>query len=103
VPPGDTGIRVGGEVGRWHEGSSLVFDDTFVHEAWNLTDATRVVLFVDFVRPLRGPMKAFNALVIKAIAYSPFVQDAKRRQRAWEREHAARRRLRDAADAADPV
>ena len=33
----------------------MIFDDTYEHEAWNDTDRTRVVLFVDFVRPLRAP------------------------------------------------
>jgi ornithine lipid ester-linked acyl 2-hydroxylase len=83
--PDDVGIKVGGEVAHWAEGKSLVFDDTFVHEAWNETDETRVVLFVDVVRELRQPMKTFNAIVIKAIGYSPFIQDAKRRHQEWER------------------
>ena len=66
------------------EGESLVFDDTYEHEAWNDTDETRVVLFLDVVRGPCGPMKTFNAVVIKAIGYSPFIQDAKRRHQAWE-------------------
>jgi ornithine lipid ester-linked acyl 2-hydroxylase len=78
------GIRVGPEVRGWREGGSLVFDDTYEHEAWNETDETRVVLFVDVVRPLRQPMRAINAGIIKAIGYSPFIQDAKRRHREWE-------------------
>ena len=53
--------------------------------AWNDTDATRVVLFVDVIRELREPMGTFNRLMIKAIGYSPFIQDAKRRHEAWER------------------
>src|SRR5260221_13721944 len=87
IPASDDrcGIRVGGEVARWEEGRSLVFDDTFEHEAWNDTDQTRVVLFVDVVRPLRQPVKAINLFVIKAIGYSPFIQDARRRHEEWER------------------
>jgi hypothetical protein len=46
------------------------------------------VLFVDVVRPLREPMRTFNAAVIKAIGWSPFIQDAKRRHRDWERRYA---------------
>jgi beta-hydroxylase len=84
-PEDHAGIRVGGEVAHWHEGSSLVFDDTFTHEAWNDTDGTRVVLFCDVIRELRQPMRTLNALLIKAIALSPFIQDAKRRHEAWER------------------
>jgi beta-hydroxylase len=85
APTERVGIKVGGQVAHWREGSSLVFDDTYEHEAWNDTDETRVVLFVDFVRPLREPMRTFNAAVIKIIGWSPFIQDAKRRHRAWER------------------
>ena len=62
MPSEQVGIKVGGQVAHWPEGKSLVFDDTFEHEAWNDTDETRVVLFVDVIRPLRQPMKAFNAL-----------------------------------------
>jgi beta-hydroxylase len=79
------GIRVGGVEAHWEEGRSLVFDDTFVHEAWNDTPETRVVLFVDVVRPLRQPVKALNLLIIRAIAFSPFIQDARRRHEDWER------------------
>jgi ornithine lipid ester-linked acyl 2-hydroxylase len=46
-------IRVGDRVLHWEEGKALVFDDHFEHEAWNGTEATRVVLFVDFAKPLR--------------------------------------------------
>lgn len=85
-PEDHLGITVAGQVAHWSEGKSLVFDDTFEHSVWNDTDGTRVVLFVDVVRELRGPMKAFNRFMIKAIGYSPFIQDAKRRQEAWERD-----------------
>lgn len=49
VPPGDCGLRVEDEVGHWQTGRVIVFDDRRPHEAWNLTDAERVVLLVDFV------------------------------------------------------
>ena len=69
---------------HWHEGASLVFDDTFEHAVRNDTDSTRVVLFLDVVRELREPMRTFNRIVIKVIGYSPFIQDARRRQDVWE-------------------
>jgi beta-hydroxylase len=49
VPPGDCALRVEGETRRWQPGRLLVFDDRRTHEAWNETDAERVVLLVDFV------------------------------------------------------
>src|SRR5262249_7139877 len=92
VPPSPdlVGIRVGTEVAHWQEGGSLVFDDTFEHEVWNDSDEMRVVLFLDFVPPLRQPMETVNRGLIAAIGWSPSVQDAKRRHRDGEREFAAR-------------
>jgi beta-hydroxylase len=82
-------IRVGDDVRHWHEGSSLIFDDTYEHEAWNDTEGTRVILFVDFNRPLRQPAATVNQVTLKAIAISPFIQDAKQRQLGWEERFAA--------------
>jgi ornithine lipid ester-linked acyl 2-hydroxylase len=79
------GIRVGNDVRHWTEGKSLVFDDVFEHEAWNDTDGTRVVMFVDFKRPLAGIPRVVNEAILKVIGWSPFVQDAKARHNAWER------------------
>ena len=84
VIPRGCGIRVGRETRSWEEGRCLIFDDTFEHEVLNETDGVRVVLFMDVLRPLRFPMSAINRLVIKAIAASPFVTDAKKNHEAWE-------------------
>ena len=83
------GIKVGGEIRHWTEGGSLLFDDGYEHSAWNDTDDTRVVLFMDVVRPLRRPAADVNRALIRAIGVSPFVRDAKRRHEAWERRFAA--------------
>jgi len=85
-------IRVGDDFRHWEEGGSMVFDDTFNHEVWNDTDETRVVLFVDVLRPLPEPESTINRFIVKAIGFSPFVLDAKRNQESWEaryREHKA--------------
>jgi aspartyl/asparaginyl beta-hydroxylase (cupin superfamily) len=89
-------IRVGDDFRHWQEGGSMVFDDTFNHEVWNDTDETRVVLFVDVLRPLPEPESTLNRLIVKAIGYSPFVLDAKRNQQAWERRYRERRAERGA-------
>jgi beta-hydroxylase len=52
---GDVRMRVGDRIVRWAEGETLVFDDTYDHEAWNDTGGTRVVLRVRVRRPLRQP------------------------------------------------
>ena len=51
VPAGDIGLKVGGEVRRWTEGESLLFDDTREHEAWNRTGSDRIVLLIDVQKP----------------------------------------------------
>src|SRR5258707_15020572 len=97
-------IRVGEDVCHWVQGKSMIFDDTYNHEVWNDTDETRVVLFVDVLRPLPSPWSLINRLIIKAIGFSPFVLDAKRNQEAWEKGFLDRRGARaPAADAPQPV
>nr|BFE57097.1 aspartyl/asparaginyl beta-hydroxylase domain-containing protein [Dactylosporangium thailandense] len=53
VPPGECGLRVGGETRAWREGETFVFDDTAEHEAWNYAEGPRTVLLFDFLRPGR--------------------------------------------------
>lgn len=69
-------IRVGDDIRHWTRGNSLIFDDTFEHEVWNETDDERVVLFVDFLRPLPQPLSSINKGVVKAIGWSPEIRRA---------------------------
>ncbi len=68
-------IRVDSDVAHWEEGRSLVFDDTYMHEVWNDTDEERVVLFMDFARPLPFPVSVLNAAVIWLFSRSGYIQD----------------------------
>ena len=36
---------------EWTPGQGFVWDDTQLHAAWNETQESRVVLFVDLIRP----------------------------------------------------
>jgi aspartyl/asparaginyl beta-hydroxylase (cupin superfamily) len=78
-------IRVGETIAHWQEGKSMFFDDTYPHEVWNETDGMRVVLFMDILRPLPFPVSFLNSAIIRAIAASPFIRDAKKNHEAWER------------------
>ena len=84
-PNEDCWIEVGGERTHWQEGRCLVFDDTYKHQVQNNTDGTRVVLFLDVLRPLRFPGSVLNRFILRLIRWSPFIRDAVRNQRAWER------------------
>ncbi len=68
-------IRVGDDVHHWEEGKSMIFDDTNQHEVRNDTDGWRVVLFVDFPRPLPFPVSVFNKGMIYAISRRQSVRD----------------------------
>lgn len=60
----DCAIRVGQDVKSWREGESMIFDDTHEHEVWNHNPARRVVLFVDFIRPLPGLVGVANRTLL---------------------------------------
>lgn len=78
-------IEVGGQIGRWEEGRCLLFDDTYKHQVHNDAAGMRVVLFLDVIRPMRFPGNWINRVVLQLIRLSPFIRDAVRNQRAWER------------------
>jgi beta-hydroxylase len=83
-PSSDVGIRVGDRLHHWKTGEVVVFDDAYEHEAWNHTDATRVVLFLDFVKPLRFPASLVNWLLLNLAVFSPFVREGAENQALWE-------------------
>lgn len=78
-------IRVADRVCHWKEGKVLIFDDAYEHEAWNHTDKTRVVLFVDFVKPLRFPANFVNWLLLNLAVFTPFIQEGMENHNAWEK------------------
>jgi len=86
-PSSSCRIRVADEIRSWEEGRSLIFDDSHDHEAWNDSDFDRVILFVDFLRPLPFPLSALNRLASWQISKMPFVTDAVRRLRENEFVH----------------
>ena len=53
VPEGEAWLRVGDEKRSWTPGEVFVFDDMYEHEALNATDAPRIVMMCDFLRPFK--------------------------------------------------
>ncbi|MGQ0659707.1 aspartyl/asparaginyl beta-hydroxylase domain-containing protein [Sphingosinicella sp.] len=52
--PEGCALRVGSETREWRLGETLIFDDSFEHEAWNRSGETRVVLLFEIWRPEIG-------------------------------------------------
>lgn len=54
VTPNDDGCRivVDGQGYSWRDGQDVLFDETFVHHAHNMTAHDRLILFCDIERPL---------------------------------------------------
>ncbi len=70
------GLVVDGTHLNWKEGEALLFDDTYLHEAWNLSSEIRVVLFIDVIRPLAFPLNMVNHALFRMIARSPYIRNA---------------------------
>ena len=70
VVPRDGGarMRVRDRIVRWAEGETLVFDDTYSHEAWNDAQAARVILHLRFARPLRQPGRMIADTILRLLA-----------------------------------
>lgn len=84
-PREQLGIRVDTQLYRWKEGEAVIFDDAYEHEAWNRTAHTRVVLFVDFVKPMRFPGNFLNWLLLHLAVFTPFIREGMDNHKAWEK------------------
>ena len=83
--PDKIGIRVADRTCHWEEGKALIFDDAYEHEAWNHSDKVRVVLFVDFEKPLKQPAKTTNKAVLNMAVFTPFIREGYKAHKAWEK------------------
>jgi beta-hydroxylase len=81
---GSVRMQVGDQTVGWGEGETLVFDDTYQHEVWNDTNGTRIVLLVQFERPLRLPGRLIARAFLGAVRHSPFVREGRRNLDRWE-------------------
>ncbi|HKR91843.1 aspartyl/asparaginyl beta-hydroxylase domain-containing protein [Novosphingobium sp.] len=76
-------MRVVDEWLEWREGKCLVFDDVYNHEVVNDSDETRIVLLVQFKRPV-GPVGwIIGNLFLEGVRRSRFVQDARAGVERW--------------------
>lgn len=54
IVPKGCGFRVGAETREWEPGRAWMFDDAIEHEAWNDSDADRLILIFDVWNPFLG-------------------------------------------------
>ena len=69
---------------HWRERATFVFDDTFPHEVWNDTGDHRVILLIQFERPMTIIGRLVTRLLVRAVRISPYIQDARANMRLWE-------------------
>lgn len=84
IPDGPLRMTVDDQELRWSEGETLFFDDTYPHEVWNDTQGSRIILLVQFERPLRQPGRALAKAFLGGIRRSAFVRDAVENIDKWE-------------------
>ena len=77
-------IRVDDQIKAWEAGKVFIIDDTYEHEVWNDTGEERVVLLLDFDRPMRLGGRLANWLLFKAIKLTAFYQEPKKNIRDFE-------------------
>ena len=78
-------LVVNGTPYKWEEGKCVVFDDTYEHIAVNETNETRVVLFLDYMRPLPFWLSWVNWLVVRAAKFAPYFKIPLARHKEWEK------------------
>ena len=84
--PGTNGcrMRVDNQIVHWQSGKCVVFDDTYMHEVWNETAETRVVLLLQVKRPVRQPARMLGDFFLWAVRRTGYVQEARRNIEKWE-------------------
>src|SRR3546814_10678579 len=71
-------IRIVDEIRYWEPGKIFVIDDTYEHEVWSETNEERVVLLLDFNRPMRLGGRLVTWLFFQIMKLTAFYQEPKR-------------------------
>jgi len=80
-------IRVHDKFTTWEEGKCIIFDDSYEHEVHNETDQLRVVLFLDFDRPMDRVGTWVNNLVVGLLRSSNYVKQPLKNLSVWNKQH----------------
>lgn len=76
----DNKVRLdeGGAVYYWKNGESVLFDDTFLHDATNDSDEVRVVLYMDIVRKMPFYMHWISTIVLWFVFQEPSIKSVRK-------------------------
>jgi ornithine lipid ester-linked acyl 2-hydroxylase len=87
-------MRVDREIMVWRQGKLFVFDDTYEHEVANNTSEERVILLIDFDRPMRLPGRMISSIFLNLMKLTAYYQEPKRNLATFEeRFEASARRM----------
>jgi len=88
IPTGGSGctLVVNKKEYKWEEGKCVVFDDTYEHFAVNATDSDRVILFLDYMRPLPFPLNMVNKFIIYMARHMRYFKEPIKRHAEWEKQ-----------------
>jgi ornithine lipid ester-linked acyl 2-hydroxylase len=75
----DTKLVEAGEKYYWKNGKGVIFDDTFLHDAQNGSDQTRVVLWLDLARRMPTHLHVLNTLLLKIAHLEPTIAGVRKR------------------------
>jgi len=70
----------------WREGRAFVFDDTYYHEVHNQTDQQRIVLLLDFERPMRWRGRFVHRTLLALMRRTRHVREPRRAVAQWEKQ-----------------
>lgn len=76
----DCAIVVDGQAYSWRDGEDVLFDETYIHYAYNQTDKERIIFFCDVERPMKWKLPAwinriFARIVLAAASAPNFATD----------------------------
>jgi aspartyl/asparaginyl beta-hydroxylase (cupin superfamily) len=80
IVPEGCRFRVGGETRVWKEGEAWAFDDTIEHEAWNDSDALRVILIFNVWNPFLSAAEQAAAAALISGYYAYYGEDGALRE-----------------------
>jgi len=72
-----SGLTINNQVYHWKTNECVIFDDTFIHSAYNYSDTTRIVLYIDFIRPMPSFLVFISKILTNIFGNSLYVKNMK--------------------------